>query len=196
MLRKLVTTIALTVIWGNAPRMANGQQVTLGTPAQSLSHSFFAHMGTSFQFQQSSRNGFVFFRHPGGGALPPFGGFEPTSQERFAMGGRKGNAAWRLGATTGQGSSVSRTTLAPSLALSNGGFGVFNNAIQRPFVMGFVPVVSSWQRSPMQERLDRLIATRMRASKEIAPTTNTTMGMPRSRDGKKPDDPPLILVER
>ena len=132
---------------------ARAQQTTIGTPHPTVGHSFYEHFGTSWGIRG---NGW-FFQFGGGGAVPPFGGFDPNAGANFGFAGPNGF----LNISAGQGSSSTFSGQAPMVTVMNGGSGAFFDQTLRPFVMGITPVVGGQPpvfHSVLQERLSRLEA--------------------------------------
>ena len=107
-------------------------------------------------------------------------------------------AALNFSFTAVQGSSRSMVGAAPSVVVSNGGFGTFQHVIQRPFVVGFIPVVGGWSNgivvppripsfslgsaiSPLQDRVQRLangeVAPAITARQKASETDETVSGI-------------------
>ena len=144
-------------VWAVAAQSIHAQmQSHLSTPWRGASSGFYERVGVGWGFRQQTPGGFFFFNNGGPGPLPPFGGFDPGAQASFGVGGRSGNLSWNFGVVASQGSSQSIVSQSPSIVLPNGGTGFFYDTIQRPFVMGIVPIVGAQPISPVQERLMRL----------------------------------------
>jgi len=154
MARKISRLLAIAVIL-TAVRtpVAPAQQTTVGVPHPTVSHSFYEHFGTSWGIRG---NGW-FFQFGGGGAVPPFGGFDPNAGANFGFAGPNGF----LNISAGQGSSTTFSGQAPMVTVMNGGTGAFFDQTLRPFVTGITPVVGGQPPvfgSVLQERLSRLEA--------------------------------------
>jgi len=183
---------------------ALSQQVAVATPFHNHSGGFFEHFGVNFGFQKSSPNGWMFFNSGNSmSGMPPFGGFEPGSASSFGIGGRSGNSIWNLNLIGSQGYSQSSVSTTPMLTLPNGGFGFINNTVQRPFVVGYMPVING---EPQAHRINRrlqydkaaqvIVSEGLREDKRDAAEfevlrTKAKMNLAKSRP--KADDPPLIL---
>ncbi len=130
-------------------RTLQAQNVAIGTPTVRIGDSSF----------QQFRGG---FGGNGGGS---------DAQLGFSILGDGGALNFNLSAA--QGSSRSISSVTPMVVVPNGGTGTFMNVTQRPFVIGFTPVVGGWSDyivvpprvpsfsigptvSPLQERIQRL----------------------------------------
>lgn len=106
-----------------------------------------------------------------GGFAQPLGGNDAGARLGFSILG--GGGALNFNLTASQGSSRSMVGATPLVVVGNGGTGTFMHGIQRPFVVGFTPVVGGWSNgivvppripsfslgpaiSPLQERVQRL----------------------------------------
>lgn len=132
---------------------ARGQQANIETPLVSGNHSFHENIGLSWGLAGDG----WFFRF-GGGPSPAFGGFDPSSGARLGGGFRSGDVSGFFNLSAGQGSDSFLGSQSASVTVPSGGFGLVSDAIQRPFVMGFVPVVGSEYFTPLEERLSRIRA--------------------------------------
>jgi hypothetical protein len=117
---------------------AAAQQVTVTAPMQNLSERFFERTGVSWEL-----NGPNFFARFGNATsgLPPFGGFDPNAGLTTGFAIRGGDWTARLFMNASQGVQRTHTTVAPTITLQNGQPGFLIDQVQRPFVVGFVPVV-------------------------------------------------------
>ena len=180
------------------------QQVTVGTPFHSSSGGYFEYFGVGFGFQHASPGGWLFFNSGNAmSATPPFGGFDPSSVSTFGVGGRNGNSGWNLNLSAAQGYSQSSASTTPSLTLPNGGFGFINSTVQRPFVVGFVPVVSEESQADRLKRMrqydqaaQNVISEGLRRDKrdeaefkELQAEAKRSLAKSRPKE----EDPPLIL---
>jgi len=129
--RNLCYTIA-ACCW-QVPGMVYGQMVTTQSPLQHQSTSFYdySHVGWSVH------NPHYFMNFNGGGAAPPFGGYQPNAglQGGLAVGNSQLNFGF------GQGASYTNTTVTPMLTTTNGFPGYLFIGSERPFVTGIAPVV-------------------------------------------------------
>jgi len=121
-------------------RTAIAQQVTVQTPLQSNSATFFEQSSVGW-----SMNGPGFFARFGNPGLsrPPFGGFVPNAglTTGFAINGGGFNTNFSFDFS--QASSYSSVTQAPVLTVTNGVPGLLIAGQQRNFVTGLVPVVGN-----------------------------------------------------
>lgn len=138
-----------------------GQQINVQTPRNSVSDSFFSRNGVNFGFSIPGGRGsgsrvvglgpqgqltpnLNFNQNGFGGAIPPFGGFDPNSSARFGFGNfNRNGGGFSLGFDFARGSNRSSVSTVPSVTVPNGFGGSFSNGASRPFVTGVVPVVSS-----------------------------------------------------
>ena len=137
----------------------SAQNINVTTPFQSNNGSFFENFGVGFGFSFPGGGGNgsrvvglgpqgllpnVGFQRGGGGAIPPFGGFNPNGAARFGFGNQNANGGgFSLGLTLAQGSNRQSSTTAPSLTTQNGFGGSLSSGSIRPFVNGVVPVVGN-----------------------------------------------------
>jgi hypothetical protein len=128
---------------------AGAQQTTIGTPNRTAGASFYENIGVNWAVRG---NGWFFSF--GGGAAPPFGGFDPGAGATFGFAGPNGF----LNISAGQGASTTFSSQTPMVTMPNGGFATFNDQSLRPFVTGVVPVVGGAPAfsSVLEERLHRL----------------------------------------
>lgn len=117
------------------PSIASAQNVVIGTPFNNVGDSFYESYGASGSWS----NGNAFFNWGGGGAVPPFGGYDPNGDARFGF----NVGGLNLGFTASQGSSRFSSSQTPMVTVPNGGYGSFFNGTVTPFVTGFVPVVGA-----------------------------------------------------
>ena len=136
------------------------QNIGVTTPFTTATDSYFERMGVNFGFSfpngtgsgsrvvglfpngQLNPNGIVFNQGGFGGALPPFGGFDPASGARVGFGTVGGSGPnFSLGLSLAKGSTRTATTQAPSIVIPNGGFGGFSSGQFSPFVTSVSPVV-------------------------------------------------------
>lgn len=132
-MRPSILTLVLPACMVIAPATVGAQMVTVQSPMQRNGASFYeySHIGWSIQ------NPHYFIRFNGGGATPPFGGFQPNAglNGGFAV----GNTRMIFG--FGQGASLTSTSETPILTTTNGYPGYIFVGRDRPFVTGVVPVV-------------------------------------------------------
>ncbi|MGA2031944.1 MAG: hypothetical protein ABSG68_06800 [Thermoguttaceae bacterium] len=132
-----LATIVMTLSGLVAPLAA--QQVTVGSPFNSGSDSFFERNGVGFS---GNWRGFTFNGGAGFGlATPQFGGYDPSSLATtgFSIVGPQGRLNFNF--AFGQGYRQSLVTQTPSITLMNGQTGYFSDTSQTPFVISEVPVV-------------------------------------------------------
>lgn len=140
---------------------SSGQQINVQTPLNTVSDSFFSRNGVNFGFSLPGGRGngsrivglsplgqltpnLNFNQNGFGGAIPPFGGFDPNSSARFGFSNINPNGSgFSLGFDFGSGSSRSSVSQVPSVTVPNGFGGSIANGSSRPFVTGVIPVVSS-----------------------------------------------------
>lgn len=143
----------------NMVTMSSGfaQQTSNTVPQTYLGDSFYELYGVNWGFRQMGPNGGIFFNNGGfGGAMPPFGAFDPNAGANFGFGGGGPNGSFFLNFYAAQGNQRSTVSSASTLTLPNGGIGSIYDASARPFVTGVVPVVGSMRMtSPLDERLAR-----------------------------------------
>lgn len=135
MLRSFPVVVVLVTL---AATDASAQMVSIGTPRQSVSDSFYERFGLGW-----SLNGPGFNARFGGGTpgAPQFGGFTPNAgiQGGMSIGGGGFNGNLNFGAA--QGVRRNFTSITPSVTTMNGYPGSITNSTQRPFVTGVVPIV-------------------------------------------------------
>ena len=140
---------------------STGQQINVQTPFNTVNDSFFSRNGVNFGFSLPGGRGNgsrivglgpqgqltpnINFRQNGiGGAIPPFGGFDPNSSARFGFGNfNRNGGGFSLGFDFARGSSRSIISQVPSVTVPNGFGGSIFDGSRRPFVTGIVPVVGS-----------------------------------------------------
>ena len=134
---------------------AQAQYSRIEAPSGSIGNSFYENIGVSWGLQGNG-----WFARFGGapGVTPPFGGFDPAAQGQFGAGFRSGGVSGFLNFTAGQGSDSSIVSQSPSVVVPNGGFGFVSDTLQRPFVLGIVPVLGDEPVSPVKQALSRLEA--------------------------------------
>ncbi|ADB18584.1 hypothetical protein Psta_3930 [Pirellula staleyi DSM 6068] len=138
---------------------AFAQQTTVTAPLQGNSSGFYEGIGTQWGI---SGKGW-FFQFGGPPVQPPFAAGDPNGGANFGGGFRSGGMSGFFRLYADQGSSRSSSSAAPSVTIPNGGQGFFSDTVQRPFVMGLVPVVGDAE-SPLHEKLSRLQSERSAAS--------------------------------
>lgn len=130
------------------------QQVNVATPFNSVGHSFYENIGTSWGLR-----GPGWFFNFGGAPPPAFGGFDPNAGANFGAGFRAGNTSGFFNLNVGQGANSTLVSQTPSVTIPNGGNGYFIDGTFRPFVTSITPVVGMQDNSdpsPLRERLRRL----------------------------------------
>ncbi|HEV7279135.1 MAG TPA: hypothetical protein VGN57_02880 [Pirellulaceae bacterium] len=132
---RLVVAIALALPVVACPTIVLGQNVVVGTPFNNVGDSFYENYGASGSWS----NGNAFFNWGGGGAVPPFGGYDPNADARFGL----NVGGLNLNFTAGQGSSRFSSSQTPMVTVPNGGYGSIFSGTVTPFVTGFVPVVGA-----------------------------------------------------
>lgn len=197
-----VLTLAFTSLV-SAP--CQSQQVSVGTPLRGVRTGFFEHWGVGFGFRHATPNSMMFFQHGNGmSAMPPFGGFDAANASTFGMGGRHGDWTWNLNVSALQGYGSSHVSTVPTLTLPNGGFGLVQNTVQRPFVIGYVPIVNdaaeqlAMKRQHYENSARSLIHERTlqqeRAADELDRLKHESkQALRRKESTSKPSEPPLIL---
>jgi hypothetical protein len=129
----LVAAVAFALATVACPVVVLAQNVVVGTPFNNLGDSFYENFGTSGSWS----DGNAFFNWGGGGAVPSYGGYDPSADARFGF-----NAGGlHLGFSAGQGSSRFSSSQTPMVTVPNGGMGSMFSGTLTPFVTGFVPVV-------------------------------------------------------
>jgi len=176
--------------------LAAAQQTTIGTPFHTTNNSFFENIGGGFgftirgtpgAFPPADRARGVIGINPAG-QLQPNIGFNFNNPAGLPVGGGGGAAGGGAGGGFGilgpggsaffnfnasQGASSFIGSQTPMVTTMNGATGTFSDTTQRPFVIGFVPVVGAGgpqdpsgifnssaaaptYGTPLQEKLDRL----------------------------------------
>lgn len=123
-----------------------GQQVTVQSPFNTVTDSFFERFNTSWNFNWKGAQ----FNFGGPNvANPQFGGFNPDAgiNGGFAIRGGGFNGAFNFGAA--QGSNRIMSTQTPVLTLMNGQTGFVSDTSQSPFVVSYIPVVGSFPGIPV-----------------------------------------------
>lgn len=146
-------TLALAMVLAIASG-ACAQQANVEVPLVGAGHSFHENIGLSWGL---AGNGWS-FRWGGGNPTPGFGGFDPASGARLGGGFRGGGVNGFFNLSAAQGSDTFLGSQSASVTLPNGGFGLVSDTLQRPFVMGIVPVVGNEYFTPLEERLSRIRA--------------------------------------
>jgi len=124
------------------PVVADAQQVTIGTPFNTASDSFYENFGTSWGLRGKN-----FFFQQGGGPLtaaPQFGGFDPSSGLSGGWAFNGGDLAGNFNFNWSQGSRQSLVSQTPMVTLMNGQQAYFSDTSQSPFVIGQIPVVGGF----------------------------------------------------
>jgi len=153
-MRRLLCVAALLACFVLCGR-AHAQYSRIESPFNSIGNSFYENIGVSWGLQGNG-----WFARFGGapGVTPPFGGFDPAAQGQFGAGFRGGGMSGFLNFSAGQGSDSFIGSQAPSVVLPSGGFGFVSDTLQRPFVLGIVPVLGDEPVSPVKQALSRLEA--------------------------------------
>lgn len=152
---RIAVRLAVAILCIAACGPARAQYSQIGAPFNSAGHSFYESIGVSWSLQGNG-----WFARFGGapGAAPPFGGFDPAAQGQFGGAFRSGDVSGFFRLSAGQGSDTFMGSQSASVTVPNGGFGLISDTLQRPFVLGIVPVVGIEPVSPLEERLSRLHA--------------------------------------
>ncbi|HUE69875.1 MAG TPA: hypothetical protein VMP01_03215 [Pirellulaceae bacterium] len=150
---RIGTGIGAALLMLSASTLAQAQTSRIETPLHSGGHSFYENVGVSWGLQGNG-----WFARFGGapGVTPQFGGFDPAAQGRFGGGFRGGGVSGFLNFTAGQGNDSFIGGQSASVTVPNGGMGFISDTIQRPFVLGIVPVVGAEPVSPVKQALARL----------------------------------------
>ncbi len=128
--------LILSLVLAVGPRESLlAQQVTTHTPFQTHGTRFFEQSNVGWSIQ----NPHYFLSFNGGGAAPPFGGFQPNAG--LSGGFATGNA--RLNFNFAQGASSTSSTIAPVLTTTNGYPGSLFIGSTGPFVVGVTPLVGN-----------------------------------------------------
>ncbi len=156
----VLLVVAISIFWFR-PASGFSQQIQVGTPFTTHNDSFYENFGVNFGFRlPGGGNGFeggsrivgllpngqfapniTFSQGSAGGAIPPFGGFDPGSQGSFGYGVfGQGGGGYSLGLNFGKGNSRTMTSTTPSLIVQNGFGGSLFNGQTQPFVTGVIPV--------------------------------------------------------
>jgi hypothetical protein len=114
------------------------QQVTVGTPFNTISDSFYE--STNLSWGLSGRGWSFRF---GGGGVPAYGGYNPSAAANFGWGFQHGNLNGWFAGSMGQGCRRGIVSQTPSITLTDGVPGYVSDSSQSPFVMGVVPVVGN-----------------------------------------------------
>lgn len=179
------------------PVPVTAQQVNVSAPAVGVNQGFYEQWGTSWGFYQRSPQGYLFFNNGGmGGALPPFGGFQPNAGAQFGFGAANRNSGFHFQLFGSQGSSSSIVSQTPSLTVMNGATGSMFDGVVRPFVTGFVPVVGQqvWQAQPGPVTAPP--GWKSRPPARWKPEDEEKLVSPPRGPARNFDDPPLILNGR
>ena len=133
----IVSSICLASVLTGA---ASAQQVTIGTPMNTINNSFFEGINTSWGF----RGGGVNFQFGGANAQPQFG--NPNAAAGLTGGaafvGPHGTSFFNFNAA--QGSRRSMVSQTPMVTVPNGGTGYFGDTSTSPFVISMIPVVGGF----------------------------------------------------
>lgn len=145
---------------------SSAQYIKLDTPYNNATESYYENIGVDFGFRFNgsnnngrgivglnpdgsfTRDGSIRFTQNGAGsAVPPFGGYDPSSDATFGYGHYGGGGGYNLGLRLGQGNTRTMTNTTPSIVVPNGVGGSISDQIQRPFVTGITPVVGTFPRN-------------------------------------------------
>lgn len=165
------------------------QQVTTQTPLQNNGTRFFEQSNISW----GVRNPHYFFSFNGGGAAPPFGGFQPNAG--LNGGFTIGNAQFNFGFA--QGASSTSSTFAPMLTTTSGYPGSLFIGTVRPFVVGAAPVVGAGgfgNVAPAGPLAERIATGQLRVEEGRVVPTATTVA--RTTTASQPVDLEKQLAER
>jgi len=124
---------------------AAAQQVTIGTPMNTVGDSFFERIGTNWGFNWKGAN--VSFGGPNM-AMPQFGGFDPNAGLNSGFGTNGRGLIGFFNWSAGQGYRQNFTTQSPSVTIMNGQRGFFSDTSQSPFVIGQIPIVGGFPFAP------------------------------------------------
>ncbi|MEE8452639.1 MAG: hypothetical protein V3R99_12015 [Thermoguttaceae bacterium] len=133
--------MCIVVLLSVAVSDASAQQVTVSTPFQSNSDSFFERNGTNWGFNWG--NAFFSFGGPNM-AIPQFGGFDPSAGISSGIYYQRGNFNGYFNWAAGHGFRQSFVTQVPSVTMMNGQSAQILDQSASPFVMGFIPVVGGY----------------------------------------------------
>ncbi|NQU24831.1 MAG: hypothetical protein HQ567_26410 [Candidatus Nealsonbacteria bacterium] len=122
---------------------AAAQQVTVATPFNSVSDSFFERNGVSWGGNWKGGHFSVFGGNPNI-AAPQFGGFDPGAGINGGVGVNRNGFNGQFNFGMAQGSRRSMVSQTPMVTLSNGQPGFVSDTSQSPFVIGFIPVVGGY----------------------------------------------------
>lgn len=146
--------------WRPVVSFAQDPQTTVSTPIVNANDGFYEYVGS-----QWSVHGRGWFFNFGGGALPPFGGFDPNSGIQGGGSFQHGNFGGSFHFMAAQGNSRTLTSTTPEITMINGVPGAFFSGTQTPFVTQIVPTVAD-------HRLPRGIATPKRFRMQGVRTAN------------------------
>lgn len=137
----IATVMSLPIAEGQA------QDIQVTTPRVGINDSYNEATGVrwGFRFGGPSSQVFGSFNQgSAGGAIPPFGGYDPNTDATFGFGSfdNDGNG-FSLGLRMGKGSTRTMTGASPSVVVPNGGVGSIFDGSLRPFVTGLIPVVGN-----------------------------------------------------
>ena len=128
----LVITVSLGA--ANCP----AQQMTIGTPFNTASSSFFEQNGVNWS---GNWRGMTFGYGGGNIAQPPFGGFDRSAGLTSNLGWSGPDWNFNLGLNFTQGAKQSLINQTPIVTLMNGQPGFVSDTSQTPFVMSVIPVI-------------------------------------------------------
>jgi hypothetical protein len=135
----LIALVAVALTFTIA-RTGNAQQTTVGAGMHNVGDGYFEGGGVGF----SARGPNWFFNNGGGGAIPPFGGFNPAAGASLGFGFAGPGFSGGFNINAAQGSSRGMSSTAGSITVPNGGTGFIGDVIQQPFVTSVVPVVGGF----------------------------------------------------
>ncbi len=135
--------VLMPIVYMVAIGPAVAQQVTVGTPFNSVSDGFFERIGSSWGGNFKGGHFSVFGGNPNI-AAPQFGGFDPAAgiNGGFAVNRNGRNANFNFGMA--QGNRRSMVSQTPMVTLINGQRGFISDTSLSPFVIGHIPIVGGF----------------------------------------------------
>ncbi len=140
------------------PSFCNAQMIGISTPFTTATDSFYERMGINFGFRLPAARGngsrivgylpngqtipnITFSQNGFSSAIPPFGGYDPSSNSRSGSGYQgRGGGGFNLGFEFGQGNNRTMVNQTPTLMIQNGGTGSIFDGNVRPFVSSVIPI--------------------------------------------------------
>ena len=122
---------------------AVAQQVTVGTPFNSVSDSFFERIGTSWGGNFKGGHFSIFGGNPNI-AAPQFGGFDPAAGINGGFAGNRNGLNGNFNFGMAQGNRRSMVSQTPMVTLTNGQPGFISDTSLSPFVIGHIPIVGGY----------------------------------------------------